>query len=133
MDSRVIFKCGCTLRLNLPPTLVAPLVVLFGAVHKIRLQSGGRGFVQCEQGGREGGFFRCGRPHFWRQITSDFSKFMTCPHGQGGRGVELMRTFCCQGEGVNFFSILCGRLLWTAPFTNPIFPSIFVQIAFSYV
>jgi len=32
------------------------------------------------------GFFRCGRPHFLMQKTSDFSKFMVCPYGQGGRG-----------------------------------------------
>jgi len=31
------------------------------------------------------------------------------------RGVEPGRTFCVQGEGVNFFAILCGRLLWTTP------------------
>jgi len=31
----------------------------------------------------------------------EFSKFMVCPHGQGGR--------------VQFFTTLCGRLLCTAP------------------
>jgi len=29
--------------------------------------------------------------------TFDFSKFMVCPHGQGGRGVEPVRTFFGQG------------------------------------
>jgi len=34
--------------------------------------------------------------------TFDFSKFMVCPHGQGGeggrkRGVEPVQTFCGQG------------------------------------
>jgi len=32
----------------------------------------------------QGEFFRCGRPQFLEQKTSDFSKFMVCPHGQGG-------------------------------------------------
>jgi len=32
----------------------------------------------------------CGRPHFFAQTTSDFLKFMMCPHGQGGEGVELV-------------------------------------------
>jgi len=45
--------------------------------------------------------------------TSDFSKFMVCPHGQGG--IETVRTFCGQGGGDQFFVILYGRLLWTAP------------------
>jgi len=33
--------------------------------------------------------------------TSDFLKFMMCPHEKGGRG--------------QFFAILCGRPFWTAP------------------
>jgi len=33
--------------------------------------------------------------------TSDFSKLMVCPHGQG--------------RVDQFFAILCGRLLWTVP------------------
>jgi len=41
------------------------------------------------------------RPHFLMQKTANFLKFMVCPHGQGGR--------------VDFFAILCGRPLWTAP------------------
>jgi len=61
-------------------------------------------------------FFRCGRPHFLVQKTSDFSKFMMCPHGQGERGVKPERTLCGQGgEAVNFFALLCGRPLWTVP------------------
>jgi len=32
----------------------------------------------------EGRFFRCGRPQFLVQKTSNFSKFMVSPHGQGG-------------------------------------------------
>jgi len=40
---------------------------------------------------------------FMVQKTSDFSKFMVCPHGQGGKGVEPMQTFYGQGGGVNFW------------------------------
>jgi len=31
--------------------------------------------------------------------NSDFSKFMVCPHGQGGKGIEPVRTFSGQTEG----------------------------------
>jgi len=45
-----------------------------------------------------------------------FFEIYDCPHGQG-EGVEPVRTFCGQwGEGGQFFAILCGRLLWTAPY-----------------
>jgi len=37
--------------------------------------------------------------------TSDFSKFMVCPHEQGH--------FADRGGGQSF-AILCGRPLWTA-------------------
>jgi len=43
--------------------------------------SQGEGLVQCRHFVSKG--FRCGRPHFLVQKTSDFSKFMLCPHGQG--------------------------------------------------
>jgi len=36
----------------------------------------------------QGDFFRCGRPHFFAQKNPDISKFMVCPHGQGGRGLS---------------------------------------------
>jgi len=32
------------------------------------------------------------------------------------KGVEPVRTFCGQEERGQFFTILCGRLLWTAPY-----------------
>jgi len=52
---------------------------------------------------------------------------MLCPHGQGGGGgwvgrraggggggeVEPVRIFCGQGGRVQFFAILCRRLVWT--------------------
>jgi len=41
---------------------------------------------------------------FLVQKTSDFSKFMVCPNEQGEVG------------GGQFFAILYGRLLWTAPY-----------------
>jgi len=50
--------------------------------------------------------------HFLIQKTSHFSKFMMCPHGQGGRRFEPVRN---RGRGP-LFAILCGRLLWTAPY-----------------
>jgi len=53
----------------------------------------------------EGGFFRCGRPALFGVKNKNFSKFMVCPHGQGG--VEPVRTFFGQGEGDQFFTILC--------------------------
>jgi len=76
------------------------------AVHSGRPHSRGRRFVQCGHFMKKGeGIFRCGRPHLLMQKTSDFSKFMVCPHGQGGLSQ------CGQGERkVNFISILCGRL-----------------------
>jgi len=42
--------------------------------------------------------------------TSDFLKFMVCPHGQGGGGVEPVQTFCGQGGGINF-SRFCADVL----------------------
>jgi len=57
------------------------------------------------------GFFRCGRPHFLAQKTSDISKFMVCPHGQGG--FSQCGHFVDKWEEGQFFAILCGRLLWT--------------------
>jgi len=45
--------------------------------------------------------------------TSDFSKFIVCPHVQGG-GLSQ----CGHGGRGKFFTILCGRLLWTAPYNT---------------
>jgi len=42
---------------------------------------------------------------------------MMCPHGQGG--IVPVRTFCVQGGG-QFFTILCGRPFWTAPYCRNI-------------
>jgi len=61
------------------------------------------GFIQCGQGGE--GFFRCGRPYFLLQKTSDFSKFMVCPHRQGGRRINFVRTSFTDGL---FFGRSCA-------------------------
>jgi len=63
--------------------------------------------------------------HFLVQKTSDFSKFMLCPHGQG---FEPVRTFFGKrGRG----SIFCRRLLWTAPNSSDtnITPELIVTLA----
>jgi len=41
-----------------------------------------------------------------------FFEFMVCPHGQGGKGVEPVRTFCRQGGRVNYVrtSFIVGSL-----------------------
>jgi len=51
---------------------------------KKRPQLGGRGIVQFEHFADKwgGGFFSYGRPHFLARKTSDFSKFMICPHDE---------------------------------------------------
>jgi len=75
----------------------SPAALGKGPVHKGRSQSEGcpvRTF--CGQGR----FFRYGRPHFLVQKTSNFSKFMLCPHGQGGKGMSQ-----CGQEGRG--SIFC--------------------------
>jgi len=82
-------------------SLLITLIIL-EAVYKRRPQSGRREFVQCRHFA-EKGCFRCGCPHFFMQKTWDISKFMVCPHGQEGKGVEPVLTFCGQGRGVNFF------------------------------
>jgi len=48
--------------------------------------------------------FWCKKLHIWI--------FMVSPQGQG---VEPVRTFCKQGRGGQFFTILCGRPFWMAP------------------
>jgi len=40
---------------------------------------------------------------------------MVCPHGQKGSGLSQCGHFSDKGGGGQFFAILCGRLLWTAP------------------
>jgi len=33
------------------------------------------------------------------KTATNFSKFIVCPHGQGGEEVEPVQTVCGQGEG----------------------------------
>jgi len=40
---------------------------------------------------------------------------MMCPHGQVGRGLSRCGHFANKEGGGQFFAILCGRLLRTAP------------------
>jgi len=86
---------------------------LLGAVHK--KTSAVRGGVCpvrtfCEQ--RGGVFFRCGRPHFFVQKTSGFSKFMGF---RTNKGIEPVRAFCRQGRGI-FRDFV--RFLWTTSYEN---------------
>jgi len=61
--------------------------ISLGAIYKIHPQSGGEGLSSADiyfvDKGR-GGFFSCVRPHFLMQKSTGFSKFMVCPHEQGG-------------------------------------------------
>jgi len=61
------------------------------SIKDVRSQ-GGEKFVQCGYFADKGGFFKCRRPHFSKQKTSHFWKFMVCTHGQGGRG-SIFRDF----------------------------------------
>jgi len=73
------------------------------------------GFVQCGYfWTRREGFFRCGRPQFLALKNFRFESFGVL-HGREGRGVKPVQTFYRQGVG-QYFAILCGRLLWTAPY-----------------
>jgi len=63
----------------------------------------------------QGGFFRCGRPHFLRQNLRICRKLCVCARDRRAlesREIKPVRTFCRQGGQV--FAILCGRLLWTS-------------------
>jgi len=84
-----------------------------GAVHKRCPQSGEVCPVRtfCVQGG----FLKCGRPHFLVQKASDFSNYMVCPQEQGG--VESMRTFCVQGGGGQFLRF-CADVFYKRPLTS---------------
>jgi len=60
-----------------------------------------RGVVQC------GHFADNGCPHLLVQKTPDFSKFMVCPHGEGGRGLRQCGDFT--------FSRFCADVLYGRP------------------
>jgi len=71
--------------------------VLYGAlgpfIKDVRIQ--GVGVLSSTD---KGEFFRYGRPHFLMQKTSNFLKFMVCPHGQGGLSSGVTRGLS-QGGG----------------------------------
>jgi len=66
------------------------------SINEVRSQGGGLPMRTCCGQGQ--GVFWCGGLHFLKQKTSDFSKFMVCPHRQGWREID----HCGQGKGVNF-------------------------------
>jgi len=76
------------------------------SIKDVRSQRGGSLF-NADKG--RGVFFRCGRPHFLVQITSDFLKFMVCPHGQGG--LSQCWHFADRGEEGRFCADFYGRPL----------------------
>jgi len=61
------------------------IVKFLRAVHNRRPQPGG-GSLATADILRTKGFFSCECSQFLEQQTSDFSKFMVCPHGQEGGG-----------------------------------------------
>jgi len=79
---------------------------LLGAVHKRRLQSGGRGLSSVDN--ERGGYSDADAHTFLVQKTLDFSKFMVRLHGQGGRGLS----FCRQGGGRSRF---CADVFYGRP------------------
>jgi len=70
--------------------------------------------VQCGHFADKGsGFFRCGPPRFFVQKPPNFwNVWCDCMDKGVWASVEILRT---RGR-VQFFAILCGRLLWTAPY-----------------
>jgi len=66
-------------------------------------------FVQCGHFTDKGGISDADVRTFWCKKTLNFSKFMVW------RWLSLFGHYADKGsERVNFFAILCGRVLWTA-------------------
>jgi len=75
------------------------------------------------RGGGGRGVFRGGGPFFLAK-NFGFFKFLGvwCVRTDKGKGgVEPVRTFCGEEGRVQFFAILCGRILWTAPYHPQLF------------
>jgi len=73
------------------------------AVHKGRPKSGGEGVCSVRIRGK-GSSSDADVRTFWCKKTPDFSKFMMCPHGQGGWvSANILRT----GGGEGQFSRVC--------------------------
>jgi len=71
----------------------------------------GADILQTRWGGR---FFLRTSTLFGAKKFGFYFKFMVSARTRGG-GVESVHTFCGQVGGGQFFVILCGRILWTAP------------------
>jgi len=73
-----------------------------------------REFVQCGHFANKGGrVLQMRIPHFLMQNIGFFEIYGVSARTEG-EGVELVRTFADKGGG-QFFAILCGRHVWTAP------------------
>jgi len=102
-------------------------------IKNVRSQEG-EGFVQCGHFSDKRGFFRCGRPHFLVQKTSDFLKFMVCPHGQGGKGLSQCGRFADKGGGGQFWAdVFYGRPLSALPKNTSKLANFFTQPFLSFV
>jgi len=88
-------------------------VIVIGAVHKRCPESGGRGFSSAD-------IMRTRGVLQMRTSSLFGAKNLECFEIYGvstrTRGVEPVRTFCEHG-GSSIFRDLCGRLLWTAPYS----------------
>jgi len=86
---------------------------------------GGRGFVQCGQEGRGVFQMRIADRIFLCKKTSDFSKFMVYPHGQGE--YEPVRT---RGKGGQFFARDFFRT--KSPFDTITYSHHLIQVKFHF-
>jgi len=97
--------------LKAPTSYRTRLKMLKGAVSIKDVHSQGI-YVQCGRLRTRGeGGFRCGCPHLLLQKSLDFSKFLVCPLGQGGR---LSQCGNFTHKGVNF-SRFCGFIFYGRP------------------
>jgi len=76
---------------------------------------GRRGFAQCKHFADGGGGLQMRTSALFGAETSDFSKLKMCPQGQRRWWLSQCVYFATRGRG-QFFAILCGRLLRTAPY-----------------
>jgi len=52
---------------------------------------------------------------FWQKNFGFFEMFSVSARTMGEEGLNQCGYFADKGRGRQFFAILCGRLLWTAP------------------
>jgi len=91
--------------------------IYLGAVCKRCPQSGGGGLSSANilRTRRRGWFFGYGRPHLLVQKNFGFIEIYGVPTRARGRRLSQFGHFADKGEWGQFFAILCGRLLWSAP------------------